>query len=161
VTDELDASSPAQLHALSHPTRVRLWREMGADGATISQLAHRLPTNKGNVAHHLGVLVDAGLARKGRTRTVRGGTEQYYERTARRLHFGAGDGGEATVALLESVAQELGRASRPLLNHRVLRLTRQQAVALARHLDTVVDQLEPAPEPETSYGVLVSVYPRG
>jgi hypothetical protein len=40
-------------------------------------------------------------------------------------------------------------------------LTRQQAVALARHLDTVVERLEPAVEPETSYGVLVSVYPRG
>ena len=161
MTDELHATSPAHLHALAHPTRVRLWRELGDDGATISQLAHRLPTNKGNVAHHLGVLVDAGLARKGRTRTVRGGTEQYYERTARRLHFGPGDGGAATQALLDSVAAEIGRHGQPLLNHRVLRLTRQQAVALARHLDTVVDQLEPAPEPETSYGVLVSVYPRG
>ncbi|MET1060433.1 MAG: hypothetical protein ABWX84_12595 [Nocardioides sp.] len=58
-------------------------------------------------------------------------------------------------------ADEIGRTGRPLLNHRVLRLTRQQAVALARHLDALVERLEPAVEPETSYVVLVSVHPRG
>ena len=92
---------------------------------------------------------------------MRGGTEQYFERTARRVHFGPGDEGGATQALLDSVAAEIGRNGEPLLHHRVLRLTRPQAVALARHLESVVARLEPAAEPETSYGVLVSVYPRG
>jgi predicted ArsR family transcriptional regulator len=36
-------------------------------------LAHRLGINKGNIAQHLGVLVQAGLARKEPTRTGRGG----------------------------------------------------------------------------------------
>lgn len=154
----LDVTTPAQMKALSHELRHRIWRELGAEGATISQLANRLHSNKGNVAHHLGVLVVAGLAKKGRTRTVRGGTEQYYLRTSDRLKFGGAAG--ATEAMLESVGAEIVRAKDPLLNHRAVRLTRHQADALAGHLDTVVNGLDPAGPREASYGVLVSVYRR-
>ena len=83
--DLLDVTETDQLRALGHPARMRLLLSVGADGATVSQLATRLGTNKGNVAHHLAVLERAGLVRRGRTRTVRGGTEQYFERVARRL----------------------------------------------------------------------------
>ena len=160
MDDDLEITTPAQMKALAHPMRHRIWRELGTEGATISQLTHRLETNKGNVAHHLGVLVASGLARKGRSRTVRGGTEQYYLRTAARLRFGAGDDGEATAAMLGSVGAEIQRAKRPLLTHRAVRLTRVQAEALGRHLEKVVDELEPAGPREASYGVLVSVYRR-
>ena len=160
MTDPIATGTPEQLRAFAHPTRQRIWRELGSEGATVSQLAHRLPSNKGNVAHHLAVLVRSGLVRKGRTRTVRGGTEQYYERSAQRVRFGPGDGGSATTALLVSVAEELSGAPAPLLSHRTVRLTRQQATALARHLDRVVTELEPASEREATYGVLVSVYRR-
>jgi predicted ArsR family transcriptional regulator len=159
VTDLLEITTPEQARALAHPTRHRLWREIDAAGATISQLANRLSTHKGNVAHHLGVLERAGLVRKGRTQTVRGGTEQYYVRTARRLRFDDNDGA-ATAAMLTSVGEEIIRARKPLLNHRTLRLTRRQAEALTRHLEHVVDQLEPAGPGEARYGVLVSVYRR-
>jgi DNA-binding transcriptional ArsR family regulator len=152
--------TPEQLRAFAHPLRHRIWRELGAEGATVSQLAHRLPTNKGNVAHHLGVLVAAGLVVKGRTRTVRGGTEQYYERTADRLRLDADADGSAVAAMLASVAEEVARAREPLLNHRTVRLTRQQADALARHLDRVVTELPAAGPREAAYGVLVSVYRR-
>lgn len=158
--DVLDATSPAQLRALSHPTRHRILRAVGPDGATISQLTHRLRINKGNVAHHLGVLVAAGLLRTGRTRTVRGGTEQYYLPVAARIRFPPGDRGVATDAMLSTIAEEIPPGDDHLLNHRVLRLTGAQAAALTQHLESLVDSLRPAVPPEHEYGVLVGLYRR-
>ena len=84
----LEVADAAQLKAMAHPLRNRVLFALGPEGATVSQLATRLRTNKGNVAHHLAVLERAGLARRGRTRTVRGGTEQYWERAARKMKRG-------------------------------------------------------------------------
>src|SRR5262249_45579772 len=80
-------SSPAQFKALGHPMRHRLLFALGREDATISQLATMLGSNKGNIAHHLKVLVDAGLVQPTGTRKVRGGTEQYYSRAFRGLAF--------------------------------------------------------------------------
>ncbi|AKU15576.1 ArsR/SmtB family transcription factor [Luteipulveratus mongoliensis] len=157
-TDALDATSPAQMRALSHPLRHRILSSFGDEGATISQLSNRLKTNKGNVAHHLGVLVEAGLARKDRTRTVRGGTEQYYVRVARRLRFSTGDGGAATKAMLATMGEEIPPDDNHLLNHRHLKLTAAQAAALSEHLDRVVNDLQPANKREAEYGVVVGVW---
>jgi hypothetical protein len=159
VPDPLELATSAQLRAFAHPMRHRIWREVGTDGATVSQLTNRLATNKGNVAHHVKVLVAAELLAPGPTRTVRGGTEQYYVRTAARLRL-AGAAKEAGRAMFASIAEEVDAATDPLVNHRTLRLTRPQADALARHLERVVDELEPAGAREASYGVLVSVYRR-
>jgi predicted ArsR family transcriptional regulator len=159
VTELLDATGPAYAKAMSHPTRHRLLVELGEDGATVSQLANRLTTNKGNVAHHLKVLVEAGLVRHGRTRTVRGGTEQYFVRAATRFRFEQAP--DALAAMMSNLAGELAGDQQALLNHRVLRLTRRQALALAEHLDTLVSNLEPAGEREQRYGVVVSVYRHG
>ena len=104
----LDASSPAQLHALSQaPPGSRLWlRAERPHGAIISQLAHRLPTNKGNVTHRAGrsSSTPARPGRDGPGRCAVPAPAVLRPRTARRLHVGAGDGGAATVALLQSVA---------------------------------------------------------
>ncbi|MFC5289898.1 helix-turn-helix domain-containing protein [Actinokineospora guangxiensis] len=157
----MDASSPAQMRAFAHPTRHRIWRDLGADGATISQLANRLRTNKGNVAHHLGVLERAGLVRRDRTRTVRGGTERYFVKTSRRVRFDSGDTGEATRAMLAAIADEVPvDDDQTLLLHRVVRLTAAQARALREHLESVVDQVPPANAREVEHGVLVGLYRR-
>jgi DNA-binding transcriptional ArsR family regulator len=157
----LDATGPVQARALGHPTRHRLLLELGENGATVSQLAHRLMINKGNVAHHLAVLVEAGLVRKGPTRTVRGGTEQYYVRAAGRVKFEGGPDNVALSAMMTNLTSELAGDDRALLNHRILRLTERQATALASHLDTIVHSLEPAGPREQRYGIVVSVYRHG
>jgi predicted ArsR family transcriptional regulator len=135
--------------------------ELGEGGATVSQLAHRLMINKGNVAHHLAVLVAAGLVRKGPTRTVRGGTEQYYVRPARRIKFEGGPDNVALTAMMSNLTSEIAGDDRALLNHRTLRLTERQAAALAAHLDALVHELEPAGAREQRYGVVVGVYRHG
>lgn len=159
--DLLDATGPEQARALGHPTRHRLLLELGENGATVSQLAHRLMINKGNVAHHLAVLVEAGLVRKGPTRTVRGGTEQYYVRPQRRIRFEGGPDNIALSAMMTNLTRELAGDDRALLNHRTVRLTERQAAALAARLDTIVHDLEPAGPREQRYGVVVAVYRHG
>lgn len=155
----MDATGPEYAKAMSHPTRHRLLLELGEDGATISQLANRLTTNKGNIAHHVAVLVQAGLARRGPTRTVRGGTEQYFVRAAKQIRFEQLP--DALAAMMNNLTEELAGDQHALLNHRVLRLTRQQAAALAAHLDAIVNNLEPAGARERRYGVVVSLYRHG
>jgi predicted ArsR family transcriptional regulator len=159
MTDDMDATGPEYAKALSHPTRHRLLLELNEDGATISQLANRLTTNKGNIVHHLNVLIRAGLVRRGRTRTVRGGTEQYYVRAAKRIRFDLMP--DSLVAMMSNLTEELAGDQHALFNHRVLRLTSRQADALAAHLDAIVNNLEPASDRDQRYGVIVSVFRHG
>ena len=161
-SDLLDVTDTAQLQALGHPARMRLLLSVGVDGVTLSQLATRLGTNKGNVAHHLAVLERAGLVRRGRTRTVRGGTEQYFERVARRIRTPGGAASGRTAALLQTVAEEVdGAAGDPLLHLRRLRMTPQRATALAAHLDRLVTDLPEGRASDPLYSVLVGLYPGG
>ena len=159
--DVLEATSPEQVKALAHPLRNRILFALG-DGSTVSQLSTRLGTNKGNVAHHLAVLERAGLVRRAHTRQVRGGTEQYFTRVARRLRTPVGGGAGHTAALLQAVADEVDASpTEALLNLRRVRLTRAQAKALAEHLERVVDELPEAGPSEPTHGVLVSVFQSG
>ena len=96
--------------------------------------------------------------RRDRTRTVRGGTEQYFVRTARRYRFEGSP--DALGAMMNNLNDELAADPDALINYRVLRLTRSQAAALATHLDSIVNDLRPAGEREPQHGVVVSVYRR-
>jgi DNA-binding transcriptional ArsR family regulator len=155
----LETTDPRQVKALAHPLRNRILFALGPDGATVSQLAKSLSTNKGNVAHHLAVLEDAALVRRGPRRQVRGGTEQYFVRAARRLRTPGGSRAGHTAALLQAVAEEIDASpSDALLTLRRVRMTRAQATALSEHLERVVEGLAEAGPHEPNHGVLVSVF---
>lgn len=159
MADRLEVSTAAQFKALGHPLRHRLLFALGQEPATISQLATALGTAKGNVAHHLGVLRDAGMVRVVETRQVRGGTEQYYQRAAKLFDFtGEGERANAPVAL-QAVAADLQSASgQPMLHLRNIRLTEAQAEELQTRLSELVHDLQDAGPGEARYGVVVSVY---
>ena len=155
----LDASSPEQLRALAHPLRQRLLYALGEHPATISQLAVSFGAQKGNIAHHLKVLHAAGMVRIVETRQVRGGTEHYYQRTARRVYVG-GPPGASTAAMLQAVADEITRLpAEPLLVLRHLRLTGDQAHRLEAALTAIVGETAEAGPDEPRYGLLVGLYP--
>src|ERR1700761_560160 len=105
--DVAAVTTPEQFKALGHPMRHRLLFALGQGEATISQLAAALDSNKGNVAHHLKVLVDAGLVRAAATRTVRGGTEQYYRRASPGLRY---DDAATTQTAFRALAEEIAGA---------------------------------------------------
>jgi DNA-binding transcriptional ArsR family regulator len=160
----LTVSSPEQYRALGHPLRHRLLFALGQRPATISQLAVALGSHKGNVAHHLKVLREAGMVAIVETRQVRGGTEQYYQRTARRFEFPGEDGTALSAVMLQAVAEEIATAAaepEPVLLLRNVRLTQAQAQRLATTLTELASSLEDAGDGERRYGLLLSLYQPG
>lgn len=160
VAEVQEISTPAQYKALAHPLRQRLLWALGEHPATISQLTTQLAVQKGNVAHHLKVLRDAGIVRVGEHRQVRGGTEQYYQRVARKLISTMSEPG-STAAMLGAVAAEVSASEDDaLLQLRHVRLTAEQAARLSEMLSALVDDAEDAGRGAPRYGVLAGVYLR-
>lgn len=156
--DVQEINTPEQFAALAHPLRQRLLFALGRRPATISQLAVQLDAKKGNVAHHLKVLREAGLVHVAETRQVRGGTEQYYQRTARRMLVAEPEAA-GTAAMLAAVAQELDRSpSETALLLRHLRLSPAKAEQLGELLTRLVDEADEDPEGQPVHGVLVALY---
>lgn len=156
--DVQEISSPEQFAALAHPLRQRLLFALGHRPATISQLAAQLETAKGNVAHHLKVLRTAGLVHVAETRQVRGGTEQYYQRVARRMLV-AEPTAAGTAAMLGAVAQELDRS--PGEHHLTLRhlhLSPAKAQLLGEAMARLIDETEEDAEDEPVHGMLFALY---
>ena len=158
--DVQEVGSPQQFAALAHPLRQRILFALGHRPATISGLAVQLDVRKGNVAHHLKVLREAGLVYVAETRQVRGGTEQYYQRTARRMLV-AEPQGAGTAAMFGAFAEELDLSrAETVVTLRHLRLTAEQARLLGETLARLVDEAEEAPAGEPVHGVLVAMYER-
>ncbi|MER7667127.1 winged helix-turn-helix domain-containing protein [Kitasatospora sp. NPDC096128] len=156
--DVQQISTSLQHTALAHPVRQRLLFALSARPSTISRLAAQLGVNKGGVSHHLKVLCEAGLVQGAGTRTVRGGTEKYYRRSAERLNV-AEPQAEGTAALFGAVAQELDRSPADhLLTLRHLRLSPAKAARLAEVLAALVDEAEEDAEGEPVHGILVTLY---
>ena len=148
-------SSSTQFKALGHPMRHRLLFALGQEDATISQLAAMLGSNKGNVAHHLRVLVDAGLVQPAGTRTVRGGTEQYYRRAVRGLSV---DDARVTETAFQALAAEIAAAQGdPFLILRTLRLTAEHAAELMAVLRDLADCSDDGGD-QPRYGLLLGLY---
>jgi DNA-binding transcriptional ArsR family regulator len=157
VKDEevITVSSPEQFKALGHPMRHRLLFALGQGEATISQLAVALRSNKGNIAHHLRVLADAGLVRMAGTRQVRGGTEQYYRRRSRALQF---DDAASTEAAFSALAAEIAAAEgEPFIALRTLRLTRDHAERILATLRELVAEDDDADD-QPRYGLMLGLF---
>jgi DNA-binding transcriptional ArsR family regulator len=159
IDEVMRVSTPEQYAALGHPLRLRLLFALGQQPATISGLAAALGTNKGNVAHHLKVLCDAGLLRPAYERRVRGGTERYFVRSARRFDF-AGEGAAAQTALaMQTVGEEMAAAPvEPYVTLRHIRLNHAQVEELTTALDRLAAQLTEAPDTEPRYGLVLGLY---
>ncbi|WP_328623112.1 ArsR/SmtB family transcription factor [Streptomyces sp. NBC_00354] len=156
--DVLEIGAPEQFAALAHPLRQRLLFALGHRPATTSQLAVQLDAQKGNVAHHLKVLRNAGLIHVAETRQVRGGTEQYYQRTARCMVV-AEPQAAGTAAMLAAFAQELDLSpAETHLTLRHLRLSPAKARELGETLAQLVDEAEEDAEDQPLHGVLVALY---
>src|SRR4051812_5419794 len=89
LAEELEVSTPAQLRAMAGPLRSTILDLLLERAATVGELASALRRPKSTVAHHVNVLVDAGMLQMVRTRRVRAIDERYYGRTARLFRVGA------------------------------------------------------------------------
>jgi len=152
---EITVTTPDQFKALGHPMRHRLLFALGQGEATISQLAATLGSNKGNVSHHLNVLVRAGLVQPAGTRTVRGGTEQYYRRPFAMLKY---DDAAATEAAFRALAAEIADAEPdPFVQLRGLRLSPEHVQQITAMLRDLAEQDGDGDE-HPMYGLLLGLY---
>ena len=157
MSHQPDLSDHLVARALGNPKRHAILNELTSP-ATISQLSARLSMNKGSVSHHLRILLEAGMVRRASSRTVRGGTEVYFERTM--THWTLPNRSSASAAATTAMLDALTTDPTAHVHQRTLRLTGHQARRLAQHLDRLVATLEPANAPAPQHSVMVAVYSR-
>src|SRR5712691_9378869 len=89
VAEKMVITAPAQLRAIADPLRDTILDLLLERAATVAELASAVGRPKSTVAHHVNVLVDAGMLQVVRTRRVRAIDERCYGRTARLFRVGA------------------------------------------------------------------------
>src|SRR5919204_905795 len=88
LAERMEVTTPAQLRAMADSLRATILDLLLERAATVAELAAAVKRPKSTVAHHVSVLVDAGMLRVVRTRRVRAIDERYYGRTARVFYVG-------------------------------------------------------------------------
>lgn len=135
LADDVEVSTTARLRAMADPLRSTLLDLLLERAATVTELAAAVGRPKSTVAHHVAVLVDAGLLRVVRTRRVRAIDERYYGRTARLFRVGVinkVDGrpsiafaNDLSVAAVEAAPAHAADELRTVLRH--ARIPRERA----------------------------------
>ena len=168
LADRMALSLPAQVKALGHPVRNTILGLLHERAATVSELAAALARPKSTVAHHVKVLVEAGLLRVVRTRRVRAIEERFYGRAARLFYVAVergADGEELPRDFndFEVAARESAGAFRDgklwgFIRH--ARLSEPQVAEFWERMAELVTEFDRLPRSgDTMYGFAVGVYP--
>src|SRR6266536_4489560 len=88
LPERIVVTAPEQLRAMADPLRATILDLLLERAATVAELAAAVRRPKSTVAHHVNVLLKAGMLRVVRTRRVRAIDERYYGRTARMFYVG-------------------------------------------------------------------------
>ena len=164
LADEVVADRPEQLKALGERTRLAILDLVLDRAATITELSVALSKPKGTVAHHVEVLLRAGLLRVVRTRQVRALTESFYGRTGRTIHVtvpltpGHPMGGMLAEALNEQIPHVEGCGGGFTRRH--ARITTEQADVFAERVAELAAEFTRLPRGGTVvFGFVAGVYP--
>jgi DNA-binding transcriptional ArsR family regulator len=168
LADRIVVTAPAQLRALADPLRAVILDLLLERAATVAELAAAVQRPKSTVAHHVNVLVEAGMLRVVRTRRVRAIDERYYGRTARVFYVGVVNrpGEDPTtvhanalsVAAAESVPAHEADELRSILRH--ARIPAERAAEFWQGVDAVVREFSRLPRSgDTVYGFAAGLYP--
>jgi DNA-binding transcriptional ArsR family regulator len=160
-------SSPEEIKATFHSLREQLLELMLERAATVSEMAAAVKRPRSTVAHHINVLLDAGLVRVIRTRRVRAIDERFYGRVARVFYVG-----QVQLDQLRDIPNPLASAARDsqpayeadrlraIVRH--VRIPRERAAEFwDRVLDLTRDFSAIPREGETVYGFVAGLYPTG
>jgi DNA-binding transcriptional ArsR family regulator len=161
-------SSQQEIRAMAHDLRDQLLDLLAERAATVAELAVAVERPKSTVAHHLNVLLDAGLVRVVRTRKVRAIEERFYGRTARIFYVGpvlpTGIEPERDFAnLLATAAAESEPAHRDdrlraIVRH--ARIPRERAAEFWDRVFDLVREFSQLPRGgDTVYGFAAGLYP--
>jgi DNA-binding transcriptional ArsR family regulator len=168
LAERIALTEPSQVKALSHPVRTTILGLLHERAASVTELAIALERPKSTVAHHVKVLVDAGLVHVVRTRRVRAIEERFYGRTARLFYVGVERGSDGDdlprdfndfeVAAAESVGAYLDGKLWGFIRH--ARISEAQAAAFWERMAELVTEFDQLPRSgETVYGFAIGVYP--
>ena len=167
LPDTVEVSTPGQLRAIADPLRATILDLVLERAATVAELAAAVDRPKSTVAHHVDVLVQAGMLRVVRTRRVRAIDERYYGRTGRPLYIGVvrrpGDTttvciNNLTVAAAESVPAH--EADRLYTTLRHARIPPQLAAQFWRRVEELIREFTQLPRSgDTVYGFAAGLYP--
>jgi DNA-binding transcriptional ArsR family regulator len=164
LAEDLEVSTPAQLRAMAGPLRGAILDLLLERAATVSELATAVGRPKSTVAHHVKVLVDAGMLRVVRTRRVRAIDERYYGRTARLFRMGpvnwprsAIGGNPLAAAAAESAPAHEADELRATLRH--ARISEERAREFWAQVLVVAQEFAKLPRSgDTVYGFAVGLY---
>lgn len=168
LPDTVEVSTPAQLRAIADPLRSTILDLVLERAATVAELAAAVDRPKSTVAHHVNVLVEAGMLRVVRTRRVRAIDERYYGRTGRTLYVGVirrpGDTttpvciNGLSVAAAESVPAH--EADRLYTTIRHARIPAQSAAQFWRRVEALIREFTQLPRSgDTVFGFAAGLYP--
>jgi DNA-binding transcriptional ArsR family regulator len=168
LAERMEVSTPAQLRAMADPLRATILDLLLERAATVAELAAAVKRPKSTVAHHVSVLVDAGMLRVVRTRRVRAIDERYYGRTARMFYVGvvSRPGDESTlvhanalsVAAAESVPAHAADELRSSVRH--ARIGEARAAEFWQRVDLLLREFAQLPRAgDTTYGFAAALYP--
>ena len=168
LIEDLEVSTPAQLRAMADPLRSTILDLLLERAATVSELASAVQRPKSTVAHHVNVLVDAGMLRVVRTRRVRAIDERYYGRTARLFRVGVVNHPRGTPAILGISALSVAAAEavpaheaddlRAILRH--VRIPEERAREFWAQLLVLAQEFATLPRSgDTVYGFAAGLYP--
>jgi DNA-binding transcriptional ArsR family regulator len=158
-------SSTAELHALAHPLRETVLDLLLERAASVAELAEAVGRPKSTMAHHVGVLLDAGLVRVARTRRIRAIDERFYGRTARIYYIGAvepeqvrGIANPLAVASGESKPAAEADTLRAILRH--ARISRAQASEFWDRVFALTREFSAMPRSgDQTFGFVAGLYP--
>jgi DNA-binding transcriptional ArsR family regulator len=168
LADEIVVTAPKQLRAMADPLRGTILDLLLERAASVAELAAAVHRPKSTVAHHVNVLVDAGMLRVVRTRRVRAVDERFYGRTARIFYVGVVDrpGEDPTTVhanALSVAAAESGPAHeiddlRTI--HRHARIPPEQVEAFWARVKALSSEFAALPRTgDTVYGFAAGLYP--
>jgi len=168
LQDTLELTRADQVRAIGDAFRTTLLSLLHERAASVTELATAVKRPKSTVAHHVNILVRAGLLRVVRTRRVRAVEERFYGRTARMFYVGLGsraggvnlprDFNDFEVAAEESrAAYEAGQLW-AFIRH--ARIPAERAAGFWKGVAPVIREFEQLPRSgRTVYGFAVGVYP--
>lgn len=158
-------TSPQQLRAMADPLRQTILDLVTERAATVAELASAVSRPNSTVAHHVGVLTNAGLLRVVRTRRVRAIDERYYGRTALIYYVGVvpAEQGRMVPSSLQIAATESAPATqaddlRAVLRH--ARISRERVVEFWERVVDLTREFSRLPRSgNTVYGFVAGLYP--
>jgi len=167
IADRIVVTAPAQLRALGDQLRTTLLDLLLERAATVAELAAAVGRPKSTVAHHVNVLLDAGLLRVVRTRRVRAIDERFYGRTARVFAVGTVQAppdepprcvNALFLAATESVRADEAGELRTSLHH--ARIPAEHAAAFWERVDELTREFTQLPRSgDTVFGFAAALYP--